>query len=80
MCELAYREPQHRDVPALGKQYGLDFREAFVRTPRVRLDGVYISVCHYLRPGVTENSWYDQTRESPSFQRRSARREDVQLS
>ncbi|KAL7414818.1 hypothetical protein BDY24DRAFT_414023 [Mrakia frigida] len=38
-----------------------DYREMFVRQPRVRLDGIYISVCHYLRSGESENSWIDTT-------------------
>lgn len=33
-----------RDI--VEQDYGDDYRRAFVEHPRVRLDGVYISVCH----------------------------------
>ncbi|CAB4417894.1 unnamed protein product [Rhizophagus irregularis] len=29
----------------------------YIERPRVRLDGVYISKCKYLRPGLAENTW-----------------------
>jgi F-box protein 9 len=28
--------------------YGSDYRRLFVEHPRLRLDGVYIAVCHYM--------------------------------
>ncbi|KAJ7116071.1 hypothetical protein C8R44DRAFT_675645 [Mycena epipterygia] len=57
---LSYKPPQ---VPSLESmvpvvaQYHSDFRRVYVEYPRVRLDGVYIAVCHYVRPGLSENSW-----------------------
>jgi F-box protein 9 len=32
----------------LAKRHGLDWRSTFIEEPRVRYDGVYISVCHYV--------------------------------
>lgn len=29
----------------------------FIDRPRIRYDGVYISTCHYIRPGVSETAW-----------------------
>lgn len=34
-----------------------DYRRLFVEHPRVRLDGVYIAVCHYIRRGLSEYAW-----------------------
>jgi F-box protein 9 len=54
-------------------QYESDWRRMYVEQPRVRLDGVYIAVCHYMyvcdtsfldakltfssRTGLSENPW-----------------------
>ncbi|KAJ7195729.1 hypothetical protein C8J57DRAFT_1107157 [Mycena rebaudengoi] len=57
---LSYKPPQ---VPSLESMvpilahYLSDFRRVYVEHPRLRLDGVYIAVCHYVRPGLSENSW-----------------------
>ncbi|KAJ6581588.1 hypothetical protein B0H19DRAFT_1115955 [Mycena capillaripes] len=57
---LSYKPPQ---VPSLESmipvvtQYQSDYRRVYIEHPRVRLDGVYIAVCHYVRPGLSENSW-----------------------
>ncbi|KAF7356532.1 hypothetical protein MVEN_00986800 [Mycena venus] len=57
---LSYKPPQ---VPSLESmvsvvtQYQSDFRRVYIEHPRIRLDGVYIAVCHYVRPGLSENSW-----------------------
>ncbi|KAJ7504312.1 hypothetical protein B0H11DRAFT_511098 [Mycena galericulata] len=57
---LSYKPPQ---VPSLESmvpvvtQYHSDFRRVYVEHPRVRLDGVYIAVCYYVRPGLSENHW-----------------------
>ncbi|KAL1740863.1 hypothetical protein HDZ31DRAFT_46621 [Schizophyllum fasciatum] len=34
-----------------------DYRRLYIEHPRVRCDGVYIAVCHYVRQGVSENHW-----------------------
>ncbi|KAG8935983.1 hypothetical protein FRC02_005179 [Tulasnella sp. 418] len=41
----------------LYKHYGSDFRQMYINHPRLRLDGVYIAVCHYVRGGFSENAW-----------------------
>ncbi|KAJ7446724.1 hypothetical protein FB451DRAFT_1148253 [Mycena latifolia] len=57
---LSYKSPQ---VPSLEsmvpvvKEYHSDFRRVYVEHPRLRLDGIYIAICHYVRPGLSENSW-----------------------
>ncbi|KAJ3551479.1 hypothetical protein NP233_g13074 [Leucocoprinus birnbaumii] len=33
------------------------WRRVFIKQPRVRMDGVYIAICHYVRPGLSENHW-----------------------
>ena len=45
-----YRPPQildEEDVGTLLESYKGDPRKMFIEHPRVRLDGVYIAVCHY---------------------------------
>jgi F-box protein 9 len=37
----------------LARRHG-DYRTALVEEERIRLDGCYISVCHYIRPGAGE--------------------------
>ncbi|KAB5594478.1 F-box protein pof7 [Ceratobasidium theobromae] len=57
-----YRPPQ---VPAavsledIIAPFGRDLRRLYIELPRVRLDGVYIAVCHLadVRPGQSENAW-----------------------
>ncbi|CAE6456138.1 unnamed protein product [Rhizoctonia solani] len=34
-----------------------DMRRLYIELPRLRLDGVYIAVCHYVRRGQSENLW-----------------------
>ncbi|KAJ4475067.1 hypothetical protein J3R30DRAFT_3337548 [Lentinula aciculospora] len=41
----------------LFQQYLYDYRKLYIEHPRIRLDGVYIAVCHYIRPGLSENTW-----------------------
>jgi len=38
-------------------KYDNDYRQATIEHPRLRFDGVYIAVCHYIRPGQSENAW-----------------------
>ncbi|KAK7025237.1 hypothetical protein R3P38DRAFT_2953464 [Favolaschia claudopus] len=57
---LSYKPPQIprlENVSALVTQYQSDFRRVYIEHPRIRLDGVYIAVCHYVRPGLSENTW-----------------------
>jgi len=34
-----------------------DYRRVYIEHPRLRLDGVYIAVCHYVRAGLSDNAW-----------------------
>jgi len=56
-----YRPPQIPEnsfiAETVDTTYGKDYRNAFIYHPRVRFDGVYIAVCHYMRPGLSENAW-----------------------
>ncbi|KAJ6515073.1 hypothetical protein C8R47DRAFT_1089883 [Mycena vitilis] len=57
---LCYKPPQVSSIESMipvVTQYQSDFRRVYMEHPRVRLDGVYIAVCHYVRPGLSENSW-----------------------
>ncbi|CED82771.1 F-box protein FBX9 [Phaffia rhodozyma] len=63
ICALTFVPPQierHISLQALVKPYHFNYRETFINHPRVRMDGLYISVVHYHRQGITENSWYDE--------------------
>ena len=55
-----YKPPQIPDqdtLDAVIERSLYDYRRVYVEQPRVRTDGVYISVCHYVRPGLSENHW-----------------------
>ncbi|KAJ7170499.1 hypothetical protein C8R43DRAFT_981948 [Mycena crocata] len=57
---LSYKPPQVDSLESMVPvvtQFHSDFRRVYVEHPRIRLDGVYIAVCHYVRPGLSENSW-----------------------
>jgi len=46
-----YREPQIPDLETLSEiitQRMFDYRRVFIEQPRVRTDGVYIAICHYM--------------------------------
>ncbi|CAE6537374.1 unnamed protein product [Rhizoctonia solani] len=38
-------------------RFDYDMRRLYIELPRLRLDGVYIAVCHCNRPGQSENLW-----------------------
>ncbi|KZP01447.1 hypothetical protein CALVIDRAFT_559264 [Calocera viscosa TUFC12733] len=60
ICERTYVPPQVTpDVSTarIASLYGYNYRHTFIHHPRVRLDGCYIAVCHYIRPGQSENAW-----------------------
>ena len=40
--------PDDVDIADIAEQYLYDFRRVFIEHPRLRLDGVYIAVCHYM--------------------------------
>ncbi|KAI9440575.1 hypothetical protein H4582DRAFT_1937842 [Lactarius indigo] len=58
--ETVYKPPQispHEILDDIVDDYSSDYRRIFIERPRVRLDGVYIAVCHYIRHGLSENAW-----------------------
>ncbi|KII87322.1 hypothetical protein PLICRDRAFT_177086 [Plicaturopsis crispa FD-325 SS-3] len=58
--EAVYKPPQVPDeetAAAVINRHSLDYRRVYIEQPRVRYDGVYIAVCHYLRQGMSENAW-----------------------
>ncbi|ESK96528.1 hypothetical protein Moror_7036 [Moniliophthora roreri MCA 2997] len=60
LVDATYKPPQIQDenvLKALYDQYLYDYRRLYIEHPRVRMDGVYIAVCHYVRPGLSENQW-----------------------
>ncbi|KAI0040964.1 hypothetical protein FA95DRAFT_789684 [Auriscalpium vulgare] len=60
LVEAIYKPPQippEETIADLLDQHGEDYRRTFIEQPRVRLDGVYIAVCHYVREGHSENAW-----------------------
>ncbi|KAH7921300.1 hypothetical protein BV22DRAFT_1038818 [Leucogyrophana mollusca] len=57
---LAYKPPQIPDEDAISTivdQYRADYRRVYIEHPRLRMDGIYIAVCHYVRTGLSENAW-----------------------
>ncbi|KAG1860684.1 hypothetical protein DFJ58DRAFT_701133 [Suillus subalutaceus] len=62
--QLAYKPPQIADdesITNIVELYSSDYRRAYIEHPRLRLDGVYIAVCHYMRMGSSENAWVNVT-------------------
>ncbi|KAG7445001.1 uncharacterized protein BT62DRAFT_933415 [Guyanagaster necrorhizus] len=60
LVTATYRPPQVPNQEALHavlERCLYDYRRVFIEHPRVRMDGVYIAVCHYVRSGLSENSW-----------------------
>jgi hypothetical protein len=50
-AEAIYIQPQiadDEDISSLLAQHMHDYRRLYIEHPRVRLDGVYIAVCHYM--------------------------------
>lgn len=51
LVHTTYIPPQIQDdetVDVIAEQYMTDYRRLYVEHPRLRLDGVYIAVCHYM--------------------------------
>ncbi|KAG9284662.1 hypothetical protein G9A89_004704 [Geosiphon pyriformis] len=63
ICEHAYRirnveqSVSNSMLETVVKEYDNEWRRMLIDRPRLRFDGVYISICHYLRPGSAENVW-----------------------
>ncbi|KAL5513306.1 hypothetical protein ACEPAH_3704 [Sanghuangporus vaninii] len=50
--------PHDSTIEELADRYTFDYRRFYIEHPRLRLDGVYIAVCHYVRPGLnSDNVW-----------------------
>ncbi|KZT20088.1 hypothetical protein NEOLEDRAFT_1182822 [Neolentinus lepideus HHB14362 ss-1] len=49
--------PDERDIKNFVQHYLYDYRRVYIEQPRLRLDGVYIAVCHYVRQGLSQNAW-----------------------
>lgn len=48
---MIYKPPQIPDeitADEIVENYSFDYRRMYIEHPRVRLDGVYIAVCHYM--------------------------------
>ena len=51
MVQAIYKPPQIVDedeLTALVVKYMTDYRRIYIEHPRVRYDGIYIAVCHYM--------------------------------
>lgn len=51
MVQEIYKPPQISDedeLEALVVKYMTDYRRVYIEHPRVRYDGIYIAVCHYM--------------------------------
>ncbi|KIM26198.1 hypothetical protein M408DRAFT_197300 [Serendipita vermifera MAFF 305830] len=60
--DLIYVPPQLNHPPEiLLPFFQFDYRNMYINQPRVRLDGVYIAACHYVRKGHSENAWVNIT-------------------
>ncbi|OSD04808.1 hypothetical protein PYCCODRAFT_1363596 [Trametes coccinea BRFM310] len=60
MVQRVLQPPQITDeaeFDVLVLKYMTDYRRMYIEQPRVRYDGVYIAVCHYIRNGMGENAW-----------------------
>ncbi|KAF9038454.1 hypothetical protein BJ165DRAFT_1324052, partial [Panaeolus papilionaceus] len=60
LVRLTYRPPQlpeDEDLIEIIERRLYDYRRVFIEQPRVRMDGVYIAICHYIRPGLSDNRW-----------------------
>ncbi|KAG9313070.1 hypothetical protein JVU11DRAFT_6510 [Chiua virens] len=60
LVHMAYKPPQIPETITLQTivdGYDSNYRQTYIEHPRLRLDGVYIAVCHYVRRGLGENVW-----------------------
>lgn len=62
-CTYIFREPSM--TLKQSKAYQLQYVQKydghwlrmFIDRPRIRYDGIYISTCHYIRPGTSDTTW-----------------------
>ncbi|KAI0033924.1 hypothetical protein K488DRAFT_77582 [Vararia minispora EC-137] len=60
LVQAIYKPPQisgDEGIDDILTLYDADYRRTYIEHPRVRLDGVYIAVNQYIRPGLSENRW-----------------------
>ncbi|KAJ2956488.1 hypothetical protein NQZ79_g7679 [Umbelopsis isabellina] len=64
LCEYTYHthdiSKETSDMIQLdfvNRLYDGDWMKMFIERPRIRFDGIYISTCHYIRPGSSETAW-----------------------
>ena len=51
LVQVTYRPPQissEEYLMHLAQRYLYDYRRMYIEHPRLRMDGVYIAVCHYV--------------------------------
>ncbi len=50
LVNQTYIPPQIQNglIDGVVAKYDLDYRRVYIEQPRLRLDGVYIAVCHYM--------------------------------
>ena len=59
--EAIYKPPQIADgetVSMLLAEHMQDYRRLYIEHPRIRLDGVYIAVCHYMYGSFPRNIFH----------------------
>ncbi|KAI9494642.1 hypothetical protein BDB00DRAFT_938186 [Zychaea mexicana] len=63
-CEHMFRAPgmtlvqsRYYQAEFVNTLYDGYWLKMFIERPRLRYDGVYISVCQYIRPGTSESAW-----------------------
>ncbi|KAJ3511115.1 hypothetical protein NLJ89_g4282 [Agrocybe chaxingu] len=60
LVRVTYKHPQVPDQETMinvVERFLFDYRRVYIEQPRIRVDGVYIAICHYVRPGLSDNSW-----------------------
>ncbi|RDB20829.1 F-box only protein 9 [Hypsizygus marmoreus] len=58
--QMTYKPPQVPNSESMSlvvERCLSNYRRVFVEHPRIRLDGVYIAICQYVRHGLSENHW-----------------------
>ncbi|WBW75436.1 F-box protein Pof7 [Schizosaccharomyces osmophilus] len=61
-CYFSYQQNEWQQTKEsieeeLSSVYHQIWKEMYLRKPRIRFDGCYISVCRYFRPGTSDTSW-----------------------
>lgn len=56
LVRRTYKPPQITELEVMlpvVERYLFDFRRVYIEQPRIRLDGVYIAICHYVLVSIT---------------------------